>query len=42
MKKILTWLLKEKVLLTDGKLNPDKVNILFEKYDDNITQRTLR
>jgi hypothetical protein len=42
MEKMLTWLLKEKVLLTDGKLNPDRVNVLFEKYDENITQRTFR
>jgi len=42
MEKMLTWLLKEKVLLADGKLNPDRVNVLFEKYDENITQRTFR
>jgi hypothetical protein len=35
-------LLKEKVLDTDGKLNSDKFDVFHEKYDENITERTLR
>lgn len=42
MEKMISWLLKEKVLTTDGKINADKVNTLFEKYEENITQRTVR
>lgn len=42
MEKMISWLLKEKVITTDGKINADKVNTLFEKYDENITQRTVR
>lgn len=42
MEKLIKWLLKEKVLTTDGELNPDRLAIFKEKYDQNITERTIR
>ncbi|MCQ9637048.1 hypothetical protein MP477_19055 [Chryseobacterium sp. WG23] len=42
MEKVLRWLLKERVINYDGELNPDRVAVFKEKYDENITERTLR
>ena len=42
MEKLIKWLLKEKVLTNDGELNPDRLTIFKEKYDQNITERTIR
>ncbi|AZB08744.1 hypothetical protein EG344_07830 [Chryseobacterium sp. G0162] len=42
MEKLVRWLLKERVINQDGELNPDRLAIFKEKYDENITQRTLR
>lgn len=42
MEKLIKWLLKEKVFDAEGKLNPEKVETFFEKYDENITARTVR
>ncbi|WP_300686445.1 hypothetical protein [Chryseobacterium sp.] len=42
MEKIIKWLLKERVLNQNGELNPDRVIVFKEKYDENITARTLR
>jgi hypothetical protein len=42
MEKLISWLIKEKVLSTDGVLNPERIKIFFEKYDENITERTMR
>lgn len=42
MEKLVGWLLKEKVIDANGVLNPEKVQIFFEKYDQNITERTVR
>ncbi|MBM7417588.1 MULTISPECIES: hypothetical protein [Chryseobacterium] len=42
MEKLIKWLLKEKVLTNDGELNPDRLAIFKEKYDQNITERTIR
>ncbi|AZA82095.1 hypothetical protein C1637_10335 [Chryseobacterium lactis] len=42
MEKIIKWLLKERVLNQDGELNPDRLSVFKEKYDENITARTLR
>lgn len=42
MEKLIKWLLKERVINQDGELNPDRVAVFKEKYDENITQRTLR
>ncbi len=42
MQKLLSWLLKEKVIGTDGQLNLDRVDVFYEKYNENITERTMR
>ncbi|SEW49515.1 hypothetical protein SAMN05421841_4212 [Chryseobacterium wanjuense] len=42
MEKLVKWLLKERVINSDGELNPDRVQIFKEKYDENITERTFR
>lgn len=42
MEKLVRWLLKERVINQDGELNSERVAIFKEKYDENITQRTLR
>jgi len=42
MEKLIRWLIKERVLNHDGELKPDRVQIFKEKYDENITKRTLR
>jgi hypothetical protein len=42
MEKLITWLLKEKVIDVNGALNPTKVDTFYEKYNENITERTIR
>lgn len=42
MEKLIRWLIKERVLTHDGELNPERVAIFKEKYDENITERTVR
>lgn len=42
MEKVVRWLLKERVINHDGELNPERIAIFKEKYDENITERTLR
>lgn len=42
MEKLIKWLLKERVINNDGELNPERVQIFKEKYDENITDRTFR
>lgn len=42
MKKLMTWLLKEKVLTADGKINPEKLEVFEQKYHEDITVRTVR
>ena len=34
--------IKEKVLELNGKINSEKLAIFFSKYDENITNRTIR
>lgn len=34
--------IKEKVLEINGKINSEKLEIFFSKYDENITNRTIR
>lgn len=40
--KVVNWLLREKVLNTDGTLNADRIDIVISKYDENIQNRTFR
>lgn len=42
MEKLIKWLLKERVINSDGELNPERVQTFKEKYDENITDRTFR
>ena len=42
MEKMTTWLLKEKVITPEGKINPDKLDVLIDKYDEKILERTYR
>ncbi|REC48650.1 hypothetical protein DRF67_07205 [Chryseobacterium pennipullorum] len=42
MEKLVRWLLKERVINHDGELNADRIVVFKEKYDENITDRTLR
>lgn len=42
MEKLVRWLLKERVIKNDGELNPERVAVFKDKYDENITERTLR
>lgn len=42
MEKLIRWLLKERVINQNGELNPERVAVFKEKYDENITQRTVR
>lgn len=35
--KLISWLVKEKVIDLDGNINVDKLEIFFEKYDENLT-----
>lgn len=42
MQKMIGWLLKEKVLTAEGKINPEKLEIFVDKYNENIRERTIR
>ncbi len=42
MEKSVVWLLKEKVLDYKGNINPQKVAVFHSKYDQDITNRTMR
>ncbi len=42
MQKLITWLLKEKVINANGAINPERLDIFYEKYNENITERTVR
>lgn len=38
----LEWLIKNKVINGDGTINEEKVDVLIQNYDENITKRTIR
>jgi len=42
MKKLLATLVKEKVLRPDGTIDPDRASVFHDKYDEKITDRTVR
>ena len=42
MQKLVKWLIKEKVLDSKGNLNPEKLQTFYDKYNEDITQRTSR
>lgn len=39
-KGLVKWLFKNKIFDSNGILNPEKVETLIKKYDENITERT--
>lgn len=41
-KLIIQKLIQEKVLNLDGSINSDKLDTFFTKFDENITNRTIR
>ena len=42
MEKLLNWLLKEKVIDAEGNINIEKLQNFATKYNENITNRTVR
>jgi hypothetical protein len=42
LQKFVTWLVEEKVMNLDGTINEDKLQAFYTKYDQNITNRTIR
>lgn len=40
--KVLSWLLREKVLNSDGTINGERVDVFVQKYHENIQNRTIR
>lgn len=42
MEKLMAWLVKEKVITPEGKVNADKLDVFFDKYDEKILERTMR
>ena len=41
-KGYLEWLVKNKVLNSDGTINEEKADALIQNYDENISNRTIR
>jgi len=39
LQKVINWLLKEKVLDSEGKINQVKLDIFFEKYNEDLSKR---
>lgn len=42
MQKLIKWLVKEKVITPEGTNNRDKLDSFYEKYNENIVNRTMR
>lgn len=42
MQKLIKWLVKEKVITPEGTINRDKLDTFYEKYNENIVNRTMR
>ena len=40
-KKYIEWLMQNKVLDNNGKLDEEKVNLFIKNYNENITNRTI-
>lgn len=41
-KYTVSWLLENKILGADGKFDAEKIELFIKKYDENITERTIR
>lgn len=42
IQKIIKWLIKDKVITNEGTINKEKLNIFHSKYNEDITNRTIR
>jgi hypothetical protein len=42
IQKLIRWLVKDKVISADGSVNLKRLQIFFDKYDEKITNRTIR
>ena len=41
-KRLIQWLLEQEVLTSDGTINEEKLDSFIKKYDEKLTERTLR
>ena len=41
-KSLIKWLLEQKLITSEGKLAQDKIDGFIKKFDEDITERTLR
>lgn len=41
-KSLIIWLLEQKIITPDGKIDQDKINLFIKKFDESLTERTLR
>jgi len=41
-KKMIEWLIKKKIIATDGKVIENNIALFVKNYDENITNRTVR
>ena len=42
IRKLVSWLIKEKVINDKGDINLEKLEVFYDKYHDNLTERTVR
>ncbi|NVK66488.1 MAG: hypothetical protein HWE22_17990 [Flavobacteriales bacterium] len=40
-KSLITWLLEQGILTTDGKLDASKIDNFISKYDEKVSERTM-
>lgn len=41
-RSLISWLMEQKVLTAEGKINEEKIDIFIKKFDENLTERTFR
>ena len=41
-KSLIKWLLEQGVLSEEGEINKDKLEVFIKKYDENISEQTIR
>jgi len=41
-KSLIAWLLEQKIITSDGKIDNDKIDLFIKKFDEKLTERTLR
>lgn len=40
-KSLIKWLLEQKVLTDDGKIDDEKIDIFIKKFDEKVSERTI-